>query len=368
MEREYYCTYGVLWTGAYPESERVLEGKNGHSMELDPKTFKGTFTTKNGKKCFAVSEASFLALCILGENVEPCFEGGKFEGIDVETDFSLIKKEFQEMMTSLKNYQYNGGDVMDKRNIRNFAVAIDDMRSQLYKQLDEKFNYYCIAKINIGDVMNSVVIVSWDHGYNDEYYRFDFSVMQDIVTVDLESMVRVYILDVTEEEKATLSVTNMSLGGNIVDKETTKVEATVATEPVVNIEFTKAIEEKDATISQQSTELAELREYKLAVERKEKQTLIDKYTMIADDDKKEYLTNIDKYTLADIEAKLAVQLVNSKPELFSVATSVTKVELEPVVETTEPQAAPNFALNDVAIGNNVPKATSWMDALVAREV
>lgn len=366
VEREYYCTYGVIWTGKYPEASRILEGKNNHSMELDPTTFEGKMVTKNGKKCFEITTANFLALCILGENVEPCFEGGKFEGI--ETDFSLIKKELQDMMASLKDYQY-GGDVMGQKGqkIRNFAVATDEVRTQIYKQLDEGFNYYCIVKINIGNNMNSVVVVSWDEDYNDKYYRFNFSVAQDIVVVDLESKVEVFILDVTEEEKATLSVTNMALGGNIVEEKT--IETSAVTEQVTNVEFTKVIEEKDAAIAQKEIELAELREFKMQAERKEKQTLIDKYFMLTEADKKDCVDNIDKYSYTEIEAKLAIQLVNSKPDLFSVTAPAVREESTIATETNanNSQTAPNFALNDVAIGNNTPKATSWTEALAARE-
>ena len=84
--------------------------------------------------------------------------------------------------------------------------------------------------------------------------------------------------------------------------------------------------------------------------------------------KKDCIDNIDKYSYTEIEAKLAIQLVNSKPDLFSV-TPAAREENTIATETNanNSQTAPNFALNDVAIGNNTPKVTSWTEALAARE-
>ena len=145
-------------------------------------------------------------------------------------------------------------------------------------------------------------------------------------------------------------------------------ETSAVTEPVTNVEFTKTIEEKDAAIAQKEIELAELREFKMQAERKEKQTLLDKYFMLTEADKKDCIDNIDKYSYTEIEAKLAIQLVNSKPDLFSV-TPAAREENTIATETNanNSQTAPNFALNDVAIGNNTPKVTSWTEALAARE-
>ena len=40
-EREYLMTEGYLWTGQYPEAQRVLEFGNNQSMELEKDSVKG---------------------------------------------------------------------------------------------------------------------------------------------------------------------------------------------------------------------------------------------------------------------------------------------------------------------------------------
>ena len=76
-EREYLVTEGYLWTGQYPECQRIIDNGNNQSMELDNNSLDGTWTNfNNGKpKLFIINEAIVSKLCILGENCEPCFEG-----------------------------------------------------------------------------------------------------------------------------------------------------------------------------------------------------------------------------------------------------------------------------------------------------
>ena len=79
VEREYLVTEGWLWTGQYPECQRILTEGNNHSMELDEKIIDAHWTKdENGKKqFFIINEGIISKLCILGEDTEPCFEGSQ---------------------------------------------------------------------------------------------------------------------------------------------------------------------------------------------------------------------------------------------------------------------------------------------------
>lgn len=94
-QREYLCTEAYIWTGRYPEAKKMVErGKNNQSMELDPVTIKGQWAQldKKGPEYFIVEEAHFSALCVLGESVEPAFEGASFKNQDPVL-YSLLKNE-----------------------------------------------------------------------------------------------------------------------------------------------------------------------------------------------------------------------------------------------------------------------------------
>jgi hypothetical protein len=143
VERTYMCCYGYLWTGRYPESKKIIQdGKNNQSMELDPNTIQGEWTKidKKGPEYFVIQEANFSALCVLGEKVEPCFEGASF----IPLNFSLVKdedfnSEMQELLFELDQALVGYKD----KSITNFPNNGDNqeisMRNSQWKTFDAKF-------------------------------------------------------------------------------------------------------------------------------------------------------------------------------------------------------------------------------------
>lgn len=113
-KRDYMMCEGYLWTEAFPEVKRVIEKGNWQSMEFMPQSLKGEWAEMNHEKgksslFFMVEDASFRALCILGEDVEPCFEtasigapGTLFTKDNDLSDFEQIKDNIE---NSLKGGQ-----------------------------------------------------------------------------------------------------------------------------------------------------------------------------------------------------------------------------------------------------------------------
>lgn len=93
--REYLCTEGYLWTGQYPECQRVIDKGNNQSMELDNDRIDAYWTKdENGKpKFFIVNEAVISKLCVLGEDNEPCFEGAGIAAPTIQFSFDDGFKE-----------------------------------------------------------------------------------------------------------------------------------------------------------------------------------------------------------------------------------------------------------------------------------
>lgn len=80
-------------------------------------------------------------------------------------------------------------------------------------------------------------------------------------------------------------------------------------------EYVELFENYNTLQSQYSaleTEVTELREFKVAAERKDKEAMIAGFYMLSDEDKKDVLDNIDTYSLGDIEAKLSIICVRNK--------------------------------------------------------
>ena len=108
VQREYLMTTGYLWTGQYPEATQcILEGK-GQSMELDEKNLDGKWATDNneGIEFFIINDAIFSKLCILGDDVEPCFEGAAVTKPEVSNSFSFKKEFTNTLYAMIKELQF----------------------------------------------------------------------------------------------------------------------------------------------------------------------------------------------------------------------------------------------------------------------
>lgn len=94
--REYLIIQGAyLWTGRYPEATDMMNNAKGQSMEIE--VLDGHIDSSN---LFVISDMVFSALCILGENVEPCFESANIKAYNFNKD--EFKQEFTAMMSELK--------------------------------------------------------------------------------------------------------------------------------------------------------------------------------------------------------------------------------------------------------------------------
>lgn len=138
-EREYLMTEGYLWTGQYPEAQRIIDEGNNQSMELSNKFLDATWTKDiNGKpKFFIINEAIIAKLCVLGENQEPCFEGATITQPQIQFSYDDgFKEQLFSMMNELKQLIKEGGAPV----ITTFAVEIGDaLWGALYTYLEATF-------------------------------------------------------------------------------------------------------------------------------------------------------------------------------------------------------------------------------------
>ena len=268
VEREYLVTECYIWTSAYPESQRLFEHGNNQSMELNKETQKGFWAKDNnsGSRFFIYNEALIEKLCILGESVEPCFEGAQFK-----TEFSLENmEEFRttmfSMLTELQKTLNKGGshETMDenKKTLGN----PEDPNFEAKKQPEDENKKN--PKGNPAPEDNKPKDGNNKPADNNK-----------------EEPKKKYNLDEVTEYTELLGKYETLQG-----------------------EFETLKQEK----SDLETEVTSLREFKLTADRKEKQSMIDGFYMLSDDDKKDVVEHIDTYSLDDIEAKLSILCVRNK--------------------------------------------------------
>lgn len=262
-EREYLMTEGYLWTGQYPEAKRILEVGNNQSMELDKDSVKGFWAKDQNEKpeFFIINDAIISKLCILGDDVEPCFEGSQITKVQFSFEESFQQQLFS-MMKEIKEILSEGGASMD---------------------LEEK----------------------------------DMLEVEEIVDNESE-IVEEEVLEVTtefaeEEEKCPKC-------GKPIDECTCEEKGCYSLEEIP--EYTELLSKYSELESQHQALLEEVKglkevneeltSFKLAAERKDKEAMINSFYMLSDEDKKDVLDNIDQYSIDDIEAKLSIICVRNK--------------------------------------------------------
>ena len=194
-EREYLMTEGYIWTGQYPEAQRIIDKGNNQSMELSENYLDATWTKdENGKpQFFIINEAIVSKLCILGEDCEPCFEGSQIAKIEFSFDDSF-KDQLFSMMNELKEYLKEGGA---KEVFIRYAVEIGDaLWSALYNYLEKTYpdgqNCYCssyrIEGVFEEEGQKFAVLQSRS---DMKYYRLNFTLTDDAGFVPSETLIEV---------------------------------------------------------------------------------------------------------------------------------------------------------------------------------
>ena len=375
-EREYLMTEGYIWTGQYPESQRIIDEGNNQSMELSENYLDATWTKDdNGKpQFFIINEAVVSKLCILGEDCEPCFEGSQIAKIEFSFDDSF-KNQLFAMMNELKELLKEGGA---KEVFTTYAVEIGDaLWSALYSYIekmypDAKCSYCSIYRIEGVFEENGQKFAVLQSREDMKYYRLDFALGEDTGFVPSETLVEVtksytpaeepqFALDAIEEfETEYAKKKKAEEEGKNSKKDTDKSEDNSEDEkkcpkchkPLDECECKKdekakyvleevieyvelqnqfadlqtkfsALEEEIITLKATNESLVNennslkadiqpLKKFKLEAEKKDKQAMIDSFYMLSDDDKADVIKNIDTYSLDDIEAKLSVICVRNK--------------------------------------------------------
>lgn len=345
VEREYACVDVYIYTALYDEANEII-GKS-QSMEIYEPSIKGEWMTIEGQRAFVFTDGCFLGLQVLGDEVEPCFEGAAFFSL-----YKSLKDLVDELGTyerKLNNPESNkGGQTM----FDIFRLSDDAKYNMIFDLLNPNFNEEGNWEINymITDVYDDYALA---FECNKKHYeRIYYSKNDAEESVTLGDTVEVYIVDVTAEEKTALATIQALNGGtyelideNLVSVETMntavqekvdefsatiteneqKIEelngaiSTLETEKEeINNRYTEATQE----IEKLNTEVETLNEFKLQVETNAKEAVIEKYAIRMDEEiLAPYREKIADYTVETLDRELAFELVNSTPSIFELEQS-----------------------------------------------
>ena len=295
VEREYLMTTGYLWTGQFEECQVAVTEGRPQSMELDEQTLDGNWSTnvKTGMDFFIINDAIFSKLCILGDDVEPCFEGSSVKAPEVSTSFTKVDESFKNtlytMMQDLK-FALEGG-----RNMEEIENVVTNEESLVEEPIVETpVEETPVAAEEETPVTEEVV--------EETPTEENVAVEEETSAVEEEAQTE----EVAENTDETLDVINEN-DDNSEQSHSKKIEDSL--ERNFSLEEYLELQNKYEALKQENAELVE---FKMQVENEKKDALINSFYMLSDEDKAEVVNNKANYSLDEIEAKLSVICVRKK--------------------------------------------------------
>ena len=298
VEREYLMTTGYLWTGQYEEAKLAVEEGRPQSMELDEETLDGRWSTNNktGMDFFIINDAIFSKLCILGTDVEPCFEGARITAPEVSSTFTKMDDDFKRtlftMMQDLKSALQGGYkmELEDKNVETEVTTAIEENIEENTEVAEE-----VAPAENIEDSIEAAVEENAEEAVEEE------SAEDTIEAPAIEELAEEAVEEIASER--TEEVKDYAL----IEQELNDLKAKYA---------------------EMETKYQELVTFKEAVDNEKKDALINSFYMLSDEDKKDVIENKQKYSLEEIEAKLSVICVRNKVSFDSEDSSKNENRVE----------------------------------------
>ena len=317
VEREYLLTEGYLWTGRYPDCKRIIEKGNHQSMELDRDSLVGEWSKISGEwskfendehEYFIISDAVFSALCILGEEVEPCFEGAnitKKGGIMYSLDRDEFKEKMLDFMADLKdalnNLGYEGGKQVE--NLNNPTIETPEVETPEVEAITEPVVEETVVE-GVVETSESIEGAEAAEGEeSSEEVEEDFAKKKEEGEANEEdSNSEDKKESNSEEEDDKEKKKNYSL------EEVVEYQELLTKYAELEGQFNAITEELNSI----KPEYNKLKEKAIEAEEKAKEDMINSFYMLSEEDKAEVRANKANFSLEDIEAKLSVICVRKK--------------------------------------------------------
>ena len=235
----------------------------------------------NGLDFFIIDDAIIQKICILGDDVEPCFEGASVTAPDVSAKFTLddnFKHTLFSMMQDLKNALNGGGQQME--NLENTAVVEENVQPETeFTQTEE--------------VSTTAVENTEDTSAPADYVKKDDEKEKEEEASDKE--------DTSDSDSDEKSDDNKEEDDEEKKKEAKKYAALEAELNTLKESYTAL-----------QSQYQELVDFKNKIDNQNKDALIAEFYMLSDEDKADVIQNKEKYTLDEIKAKLSVICFDKK--------------------------------------------------------
>lgn len=350
--REYMMTTGYLWTGQYEECKSVIDQGKPQSMELDEESLNGHWSTNNktGMDFFIINDAIFSKLCILGDDVEPCFEGSRITANEVSKTFTKMDDGFKQtlytMMQDLK-FALEGGQKMDIDKAETLTTEIEE--SEVVESTEvvaEEVVETEAAEETVKEEETTEPVAEEEteeiETSEEEKGNEEQSVLaENEISIEDQSSQDTFAKKEDDEDDKSDEEDSESESDEEDDEEKKKKAYSLLETELSNLQ---------AAYSELETKYQSLVDFKNQIDNEKKDDLIKSFYMLSDEDKEDVIANKSNYSLDEIEAKLSVICVRKKVN-FDLDDTSKDEEVEDKVVT--------YTMND----NEGSSTPAWIAAL-----
>lgn len=324
--REYLMTEGYLWTGQYEEAKRVMESGNPQSMELDNESLEGYWSedSSSGLSFFIINDAVISKLCILGEDVEPCFEGADITEPKLSTSFSKNDELFKQLFTMMKEIKYTlnndqGENSMVKDKVtENETPVIENPVEEFSNEKLDNVEQTSIDKNNENIEENFAKEEEKKEEEDPEKKPTKCEKKEDSESPEEKTS------ENPEEEKKDKKDVEENACGKKKKYELLEEEYNT-----LKNEY-ETLKSNYASLEEENNKLLA---FKQEIENKQKDELINSFYMLSDEDKKDVIENKSIYSLGDIKAKLSIICFDKKVD-FNLGNKSPKEDTEKTTPVT----------------------------------
>ena len=283
--RRYACCDVYLWTARYKAAREIP--KKAQSMELYVNSIDGEWKRDGAVEYFEFTDGVFFGLLALGDDVDPCFEGAAFYGLDQSA------KEFFE---ELKNYTLSA---------KSELIGGTEMEI-------EKIEETPVVEEQVEEVTSEEEVVTEEATEE----------VQEVATEETEEEAPAAeeVTETTEETADNNAVENFEneevAEENKEETEETEevkevVEETVEEASDIQAEYQAALQR----IADLEAQVNELTTYKNDAERVKKTSLIEKYSILLGEEAcANYTAKIDEYSFEDLKKEVSVAVLECNEE------------------------------------------------------
>ena len=357
--REYLMTTGYLWTGQYEECKSVVEGGKPQSMELDEESLEGHWSTnsKTGMDFFIINDAIFSKLCILGEDVEPCFEGSSITAPEVSKTFTKMddnfKKTLYTMMQDLK-FALEGGQkmIIDEAETKVTESEVVETEAEITAEetsieteatVEEETTLETEESSEDKDTEDQSVLAENDNSIEDQSSQENFTKADDKDEEEESKDANDSKEDSESEEDDEDKEKDYKCGGGSGSSKEDKKKKSYSL-------LETELAETKAAYADLEQKYQVLVEFKKQIDNEKKDALINSFYMLSDEDKADVIENKSNYSLDEIESKLSVICVRKRVNFDLEDTSKKEEEVVENVTT--------YNMNDVE-----PTTPAWIAAI-----